>query len=131
MSLCRACAVYEYDVTDGVQYVETPEATLFDGHYLRNRSTFNIGVLGYIGIVQHKEHSPGFVHSSWDTLYLCIKLVIDSNLCSFSSHGLYFVVYHRLAEGNEFSHFLLFLLYIKLSIIYFSFFTFPSRNSLI
>ena len=28
------------------------------GHYLRNRSTLDIGVLGYIGIVQHKEHSP-------------------------------------------------------------------------
>ena len=27
-------------------------------HYLRNRSTLDIGVLGYIGIVQHKEHSP-------------------------------------------------------------------------
>jgi len=24
--------------------------TLFDGHYLRNRSTLDIGVLGYIGI---------------------------------------------------------------------------------
>ena len=32
--------------------------TLFDGHYLRNRSTLDIGVLGYIDIVQHKEHSP-------------------------------------------------------------------------
>ena len=32
--------------------------TLFDGHYLRNRSTLDIGVLGYIGIVQHKERSP-------------------------------------------------------------------------
>jgi len=32
--------------------------TLFDGHYLRNRSTLDIGALGYIGIVQHKEHSP-------------------------------------------------------------------------
>ena len=31
---------------------------LFDGHYLRYRSTLDIGVLGYIGIVQHKEHSP-------------------------------------------------------------------------
>ena len=42
----------------------TPQKpTLFDGHYLRNRSTLDIGVLGYIGIVQHKEHS------SWDTLY--------------------------------------------------------------
>jgi len=30
----------------------------FSGHYLRNRSTLVIGVLGYIGIVQHKEHSP-------------------------------------------------------------------------
>ena len=29
----------------------------FSGHYLRNRSTSDIGVLGYIGIVQHKEHS--------------------------------------------------------------------------
>jgi len=25
--------------------------TLFSGHYLRNRSTLDIGVLGYIGIV--------------------------------------------------------------------------------
>ena len=32
--------------------------TLLDGHYLRKRSTLDIGVLGYIGIVQHKEHSP-------------------------------------------------------------------------
>ena len=30
----------------------------FSGHYLRNRSTLDIGVLGYIGVVQHKEHSP-------------------------------------------------------------------------
>ena len=30
----------------------------FSGHYLRNRSTLDIGVLGYVGIVQHKEHSP-------------------------------------------------------------------------
>ena len=37
----------------------TPQKpTLFDGRYLRNRSTLDIGVLGYIGIVQHKEHSP-------------------------------------------------------------------------
>jgi len=27
-------------------------------HYLRNRSTLDIGVLGYIGTVQHKEFSP-------------------------------------------------------------------------
>ena len=30
----------------------------FSGHYLRNRSTLDVGVLGYIGIVQHNEHSP-------------------------------------------------------------------------
>jgi len=30
----------------------------FSGHYLRNRSTLDIGVLGYIGVVQHKLHSP-------------------------------------------------------------------------
>ena len=37
----------------------TPQKpTLFDGHYLCNRSTLDIGVLGYIGTVQHKEHSP-------------------------------------------------------------------------
>ena len=37
----------------------TPQKSrLFDGQYLRNRSTLDIGVLGYIGIVQHKEHSP-------------------------------------------------------------------------
>jgi len=58
VSRCRACAVDKYGVTDGVQYVDTPEAHTFDGHNLRNRSTLDIGVLGYIGIVQHKEHSP-------------------------------------------------------------------------
>ena len=37
----------------------TPQKpTLFDGHYLRNHSTLDIGVLGYIGIDQHKEHAP-------------------------------------------------------------------------
>jgi len=37
----------------------TPQKpTFFSGHYLRNRSTLDIGVLGYIGIAQHKEHSP-------------------------------------------------------------------------
>ena len=30
----------------------------FSGHYLRNRSTLDTGVLGYVGIIQHKEHSP-------------------------------------------------------------------------
>ena len=30
----------------------------FTCHYLGNRSTLDTGVLGYIGIVQHKEHPP-------------------------------------------------------------------------
>jgi len=34
----------------------------FSGHYLRNRSNLDIGVLCYIGIVQHKEHSPEVWH---------------------------------------------------------------------
>ena len=34
----------------------------FSCHYLRDRSTLDIGVLGYIGIVQHKEHSPELLH---------------------------------------------------------------------
>ena len=52
----------------------------FSGHYLRNRSTLDIGVLGYIGIVQHKEHSPqNFVHSSWDTLYVSGRAGSRSN----------------------------------------------------
>jgi hypothetical protein len=34
----------------------------FSGHYLRNRSTLDIGVWGYIGILSHKEHSPEVWH---------------------------------------------------------------------
>ena len=38
--------------------VTAVEVSNFSGHYLRNRSTLDTGVLGYIVIVQHKEHSP-------------------------------------------------------------------------
>ena len=38
--------------------VTAVKVSKFSGHYLRNRSTLDTGVLGYIGIVQHKEHSP-------------------------------------------------------------------------
>ena len=38
--------------------VTAVNVSIISGHYLRNRSTLDIGVLGYIGIVQHKEHSP-------------------------------------------------------------------------
>ena len=42
------------------KYVTAVKVANFSGHYLRNRSTLDIGVLGYIGIVQHKEHSSKF-----------------------------------------------------------------------
>ena len=38
--------------------VTAAKVSNFSCHYLRNRSTLDIVVLGYIGIVQHKEHSP-------------------------------------------------------------------------
>ena len=53
----------------------------FSGHYLRNRSTFDIGVLGYIGIVQHKEHSPEVLSIPPGTLciytiYVCVCVCV-------------------------------------------------------
>ena len=40
-----------------LQYADKKSA-LFSGQYLCNRSTLDIGVLGYIGVVSPKEHSP-------------------------------------------------------------------------
>ena len=34
----------------------------FSRHYLRNRLTSYIGVLGHIGVLQRKEHSPEVWH---------------------------------------------------------------------
>ena len=50
----------------------------FSGHYLRNRSTLDIGVLGNIGIVQHKEHSPEVVTLTRGThcIYIYIYIYI-------------------------------------------------------
>ena len=48
-------------------------STLFSGHYLRNCSTLDIGVLGYIGIFLHKEHSPEVVTLTRGTP--CISLI--------------------------------------------------------
>jgi len=44
------------------------------GHYLRNRSTLDIGVLGYIDIVQHKEHSPEVLSIPPGTLCILLKI---------------------------------------------------------
>ena len=42
--------------------VTDAKVSKFSGHYLHNRSTLDIGVLGYIGILSHKEHSPEVWH---------------------------------------------------------------------
>jgi len=46
--------------------------TLFDGHYLRNRTTLDIGVLGFVGIVLHKEHSPEVLSIPPGTPCICL-----------------------------------------------------------
>ena len=40
------------------KWVITVKVSNFSGQYLRNHRTLDIGVLGYIGIVWPKEHSP-------------------------------------------------------------------------
>ena len=57
----------------------------FSGHYLSNRSTLDIGVLGYIGIVQHKEHSPEVVTLTRGTLcmYVCVRVCVRACVCVF------------------------------------------------
>ena len=47
---------------------------LFSDHYLRNRSTLDIGVLSYIGIVWPKERSPEVWHIPPGTP--CIKSIL-------------------------------------------------------
>ena len=49
----------------------------FCGHYLSNRSTLDIGVLGYIVIVQRKEHCPEVLSIPPGTL--CIHTVNEHN----------------------------------------------------
>jgi hypothetical protein len=44
----------------------------FSRHYLRNRSTLDIGVLGYIGVFKLKEHSPEVWHIPPGTICMCI-----------------------------------------------------------
>jgi len=51
----------------------------FSGHYPRNRLTLDIGVLGYIGIVQHKEHSPEVLSIPPGTP--CIYIYIYMYIC--------------------------------------------------
>ena len=46
----------------------------FSGHYLRNRSTMDIGVLGYIGIVQHTPEVLSIPPGTPCIYILCICL---------------------------------------------------------
>ena len=68
--------------------VTAVKVSKFSGHYLRNPSTLDIGVLGYIGIVQHKEHSPEVLSIPPGTP--CISLNISEQVLShYVSHVLY------------------------------------------
>jgi len=53
----------------------------FSGYYLRNRSTLDIGVLGYIGIVQHMEHSPEVLSIPPGTPCICLLFLIAFPQC--------------------------------------------------
>jgi len=55
----------------------------FSGHYLHNCSTLDIGVLGYIGIVQHKEHSPEVLSIPPGTpcIYICVCVRVRVCVC--------------------------------------------------
>jgi hypothetical protein len=50
----------------------------FSGYYLRNRSTLDIGALGYIGILYHKEHPPEARHMSPGTPCMQIKIFVKT-----------------------------------------------------
>jgi len=58
---CRIDVLKVKRITSRTEYsMQTPKkSTLFSGQYLRNHWNLDIGVLGYIGIVWPKEHSPG------------------------------------------------------------------------
>ena len=57
--------------------VTTFKVSNFSAHYLRNRSTLDKSVLGYIGIVQHMEHSPEVWHVPSGTPCIFVKTVSD------------------------------------------------------
>ena len=75
------------------KYVTAVKVSKFSGHYLRNRSTLDIVVLGYIGIVQHKEHSPEVLSLSSGTPCICHTGNVDGLLAgcplASSQHYLY------------------------------------------
>ena len=73
------------------KYVTAVKVSNFSGYYLRNCSTLDIGVLGYIGIGQHKEHSPEVLSIPPGTLCILTFKVQIQNLVEDNS---YFFVFH-------------------------------------
>jgi hypothetical protein len=59
----------------------------FSGHYLHNRSTLDIGVFGYIGILYHKEHPLEVWHIPPGTP--CILIVTKFNRILISTNIVY------------------------------------------
>jgi hypothetical protein len=58
------------------KFVTAVKVSNFSGHYLRNRSTLDIGVLGYIGTLYHKGHPVYIFNFSKDVVYqLCATQV--------------------------------------------------------
>jgi hypothetical protein len=53
----------------------------FSGHYLHNRSTLDIGVLGYITILYHEEHPPKVWHIPPGTPCVCVYIYIYMCVC--------------------------------------------------
>ena len=64
-------------------------STLFSGHYLRNRSTLDIGVLGYIGIVEHNEHYPEVFHIPPGTTCIYIYIFTKESTHTQNTHSQY------------------------------------------
>ena len=58
------------------KWVIAVKVSNFSGHYLRNCSTLYIGVLGYIGIVWPKEHSPKVWHIPPGTPCICMYIKV-------------------------------------------------------
>ena len=73
----------------------------FTGDYLPNRSTLDIGVLGFFGIVSHKEHPPEVWSLPPVTHYIYIYILITC------------------LEFSSYTPLLMFLLIVEISAILF------------
>jgi len=60
--------------------ITTVKFSNFSAHFLRNRSTLDIGVLGYNGTVQHKEYSPEVLSVPPVTLCIFIQQIFVLNI---------------------------------------------------